>query len=131
MLPVGLGPLVTGAHAYTGLLWVVLRVAQTQEAHCGYSWPWSPFRWLPANGSGFAHDAHHALNTGNFGRCGLLSAFVSAHMNTRLHRACSLFGFWDSYCGTRIKKAALSAKYDPPSPQIINGFPWQSTSASG
>lgn len=68
ILPVGLGPLITGAHAYTGLLWVALRLAQTQEAHSGYAWPWSPFRWLPANGSGFAHDAHHSLNTGNYGR---------------------------------------------------------------
>jgi sterol desaturase/sphingolipid hydroxylase (fatty acid hydroxylase superfamily) len=61
-------PLLVGAHAYTGLLWVALRVAQTQESHCGYAWPLSPFRWLPANGSGAAHDAHHALNTGNYGR---------------------------------------------------------------
>ncbi|KAH9609751.1 hypothetical protein KSS87_012741 [Heliosperma pusillum] len=44
------GPAVTGPHLFTLWLWMVVRVLETVEAHCGYHFPWSPSNFLPLYG---------------------------------------------------------------------------------
>ncbi|XP_023523129.1 methylsterol monooxygenase 2-1, partial [Cucurbita pepo subsp. pepo] len=41
------GPALTGPHLMTLWLWMVLRVLETVEAHCGYDFPWSPSNFIP------------------------------------------------------------------------------------
>ncbi|CDY10274.1 BnaC05g05170D [Brassica napus] len=73
------GPALTGPHLITLWLWMVLRVLETVEAHCGYHFPWSLSNFLPLYGgslesksySRFAdfHDYHHRLlytKSGNY-----------------------------------------------------------------
>lgn len=45
-----IGPAVTGPHLITLWLWMVLRVLETVEAHCGYHFPWSLSNFLPLYG---------------------------------------------------------------------------------
>ena len=45
-----IGPALTGPHLITLWLWLVLRVIETVEAHCGYHFPWSPSNFLPLYG---------------------------------------------------------------------------------
>lgn len=45
-----LGPAITGPHLITLWLWMVLRVLETVEAHCGYHFPWSLSNYLPLYG---------------------------------------------------------------------------------
>lgn len=35
--------------------------------HCGYDFPWDPLHYLPFGASPAFHDAHHSINTGNYG----------------------------------------------------------------
>lgn len=44
------GPAITGPHLITLWLWMVVRVLETVEAHCGYHFPWSPSNFLPLYG---------------------------------------------------------------------------------
>jgi 4-alpha-methyl-delta7-sterol-4alpha-methyl oxidase len=44
------GPAITGPHLMTLWLWMVLRVLETVEAHCGYHFPWSLSNFLPLYG---------------------------------------------------------------------------------
>ncbi|CAF2051800.1 unnamed protein product [Brassica napus] len=44
------GPALTGPHLITLWLWMVLRVLETVEAHCGYHFPWSLSDFLPLYG---------------------------------------------------------------------------------
>ncbi|KAL9328088.1 hypothetical protein ACSQ67_003091 [Phaseolus vulgaris] len=44
------GPAITGPHLITLWLWMVLRVLETVEAHCGYHFPWSLSNFLPLYG---------------------------------------------------------------------------------
>lgn len=44
------GPAITGPHLFTLWLWMVLRVLETVEAHCGYHFPWSPSNFIPLYG---------------------------------------------------------------------------------
>ena len=48
------GPAITGPHLITLWLWMVVRVLETVEAHCGYHFPWSPSNFLPLYG-GLVH----------------------------------------------------------------------------
>lgn len=55
------GPAITGPHLITLWLWMVLRVLETVEAHCGYHFPWSLSNFLPLYGGlvntfSFAHS---------------------------------------------------------------------------
>ncbi|KAJ4833303.1 Methylsterol monooxygenase 2-2 [Turnera subulata] len=63
------GPAITGPHLITLWLWMVLRVLETVEAHCGYHFPWSPSNFLPLYGGADFHDYHHRLlytKSGNY-----------------------------------------------------------------
>lgn len=44
------GPAITGPHLITLWLWMVVRVLETVEAHCGYHFPWSISNFLPLYG---------------------------------------------------------------------------------
>ncbi|XP_057507507.1 methylsterol monooxygenase 2-2-like [Actinidia eriantha] len=63
------GPAITGPHLITLWLWMVVRVLETVEAHCGYHFPWSLSNFLPLYGGAVFHDYHHRLlytKSGNY-----------------------------------------------------------------
>jgi len=66
MLPFSIGPLIVGMHYYTFWMWMILRVGETIDGHCGYAFPWSPYRLLPFSGSALVHDFHHSHVVCNF-----------------------------------------------------------------
>ncbi|KAF2311903.1 hypothetical protein GH714_027281 [Hevea brasiliensis] len=64
-----IGPAITGPHLITLWLWMVLRVLETVEAHCGYHFPWSLSNFIPLYGGADFHDYHHRLlytKSGNY-----------------------------------------------------------------
>lgn len=65
LLPSSVGPLLVKPHMFTYLLWIGVRLLKTLEAHCGYSFPFSPFQFLPFANPAAAHDYHHSrgINT--------------------------------------------------------------------
>jgi methylsterol monooxygenase/4-alpha-methyl-delta7-sterol-4alpha-methyl oxidase len=77
LIPSSLGPKLLGKqmHLVTFWMWIILRVGESVDGHCGYDFSWSPFRLLPLSGSSTYHDFHHSANVGNY---------------------CSLFTFWDT-----------------------------------
>ncbi|KAK9740548.1 hypothetical protein RND81_03G043600 [Saponaria officinalis] len=63
------GPAITCPHLLTLWLWMMVRVLETVEAHCGYHFPWSPSNFIPLNGGSDFHDYHHRLlytKSGNY-----------------------------------------------------------------
>lgn len=74
-------------HIFTLCLWIMIRVYQTVNAHCGYNFPYiSTQYWFPSVMSGtLAHDFHHQHGKWNYG---------------------SFFNVWDRLMGTH----RLSAK---------------------
>jgi len=79
VIPTVTGPLLLARHGCHPVLlafWIFLRVAESSDAHCGFDWPYSPFR---LGRPGDRHDFHHSHNIGNFG---------------------AFFTFWDRVCGT-------------------------------
>ena len=71
-----LGPRI---HMTTIFIWQMWRILEAVDGHCGYDFPWNPFRVIPIQNSSSYHDYHHHHNIGNFG---------------------SLFGIWDTILGT-------------------------------
>ena len=53
-------------HFWTLMLWGVLRVAESHDAHCGYELPWSIFRIIPFGADATYHHFHHSKNVGNY-----------------------------------------------------------------
>lgn len=49
LIPTSLGYQLLGIkmHYSTYLIWIIIRVVETTEGHCGYEFPWSPFRLIP------------------------------------------------------------------------------------
>lgn len=78
-IPFAAGPLLVGPHIVTWLLWVILRVVETVDAHSGYRFPFSPFSLLPFQGGSERHFFHHSHNIGSYG---------------------SFFNYWDYITGT-------------------------------
>lgn len=87
LLTTSSGSLLLGrrTHITTYAIWILLRVGETSDGHCGYEFSWSPYRLLPFSGSSDFHNYHHLNYKGNYG---------------------SLFTFWDRICGT------VSPNYD-------------------
>lgn len=54
-------------HIFTVILWIVLRLVETMDAHSGYDFPWALFNWHPFNTGGKYHTFHHSHNAGNYG----------------------------------------------------------------
>jgi len=81
ILPTALGAKILGSkmHILTYFMWLVIRVMETCDGHCGYEFSWSPYRLLPLSGSSNYHNFHHYQNVGNYG---------------------SFFTLWDTICGT-------------------------------
>lgn len=98
-LPAAIGPKILGKrmHLITLWMWIIMRVGESLDSHCGYEFSWSPYRLLPLSGSTSFHDYHHSTNVGNYG---------------------SYFTFWDtifktnksyfSWLAKREKEAILS-----------------------
>ena len=63
----GLVILGSNLHFTTLILWTIVRGIETHDAHCGYEFPWSPFRLIPFGGDASYHDYHHTRNVGNYG----------------------------------------------------------------
>jgi len=78
-IPFTAGPLILGLHYYVFWMWMIVRVGETVDGHCGYDFPWSPYRLLPFSGSAAVHDYHHSHNLGNFA---------------------TFFTYWDDFMGT-------------------------------
>jgi len=81
LFPTSLGALILGkrVHLFTYLMWIVLRIAETTDGHCGYEFSWSPFRLMPMSGGSDYHNYHHLAFKGNYG---------------------SFFTYWDRICNT-------------------------------
>ncbi len=75
------GSLILGqkTHLVTYMMWIVFRMCETVDGHCGYEFSFSPYRILPMGGSSEYHYFHHRLFKGNYS---------------------SLLICWDWICGT-------------------------------
>ena len=49
ILPLSVGPIILGHRLHRAAMfgWFFIRGCETVDAHCGYDFPWSPFRLLP------------------------------------------------------------------------------------
>jgi sterol desaturase/sphingolipid hydroxylase (fatty acid hydroxylase superfamily) len=84
LAPTSFGYVILGSkcHYATVLLWFILRVFETTDGHCGYEFPWSPYRLLPFSGSATGHDYHHSHNDGNYGSFFILwDTFMKTNKN--------------------------------------------------
>lgn len=61
-----IGPLLYADHYFTIIIWLILRVFQTVEAHSGYDFPWSPRYYIPLWGGAKFHDMHHKVSNCNY-----------------------------------------------------------------
>ena len=57
------GPL----HLSTVIIFVVLRIYDANNGHCGYNFSWTPLQILPFCANDEFHDFHHSRNSGNYG----------------------------------------------------------------
>ncbi len=89
LVPFGLGAKFLGAqvHAATYLLWGILKLCETTEAHCGFNFELGVLRFLPFSGSSDFHNYHHSHNVGNYG----------------------VLTFWDNLLGTSLDYQAYQA----------------------
>jgi sterol desaturase/sphingolipid hydroxylase (fatty acid hydroxylase superfamily) len=90
-IPSGLGCALLGdrTHVFTYYMWVIVRIIETTDGHCGYDFPWSPFRLIFLGGSSSHHDFHHSHIVGNYS---------------------SFFTTWDRICGTDLAYKKYSEK---------------------
>ena len=79
-IPGSVGYILLGKHVHfcTYLIWVIIRILETVDGHCGYEFSWSPYRLIPFSTSASYHDFHHSHNVGNYS---------------------SFFSFWDTVYG--------------------------------
>jgi sterol desaturase/sphingolipid hydroxylase (fatty acid hydroxylase superfamily) len=67
VLPTFAGCLLMGSHTLIICAWLVIRIAETVDAHSGFNFRFSPFSFLPWQGGADRHDYHHSHNVGCFG----------------------------------------------------------------
>lgn len=80
IVPLIIGPLICHCKFTTFLIWIVIRIFKTCDAHCGYAFRWSPFGLCWPLNNAAKHDYHHESGFGGcFG---------------------SFFVIWDQICGT-------------------------------
>ena len=53
-------------HFGTFAVWLLVRSLETHDGHCGYEFPWSPFRMIPFGADATYHGYHHSRNVGNY-----------------------------------------------------------------
>lgn len=87
VLTSNLGPLLLGKkiHLYTYLMWMILRISETTDGHCGYEFSWSPYRLLPMSGSSEFHNYHHLNFKGNYGSFFTYLDRIFGTVNTKYH----------------------------------------------
>jgi methylsterol monooxygenase len=79
-------------HLYLFWAWLLVRMLQTTEVHCGYYFPYlNPLHLLPFYGGAQMHDYHHEKFTANYA---------------------STFTFWDWLCSTDTGFEAKKAGHD-------------------
>jgi sterol desaturase/sphingolipid hydroxylase (fatty acid hydroxylase superfamily) len=80
-IPTTLGCAILGQkmHMFTVVCWLIVRLGETLDGHCGYEFSWSPYRLIPFSTSASYHDFHHSHNVGNYS---------------------SFFSIWDTVFGT-------------------------------
>lgn len=66
-------------HIMSFIGWCIVRELEGLDAHCGYEFSWSPYRWLPFATSHGYHAFHHLNSVGNYS---------------------SFFHIWDTVFGT-------------------------------
>jgi methylsterol monooxygenase len=54
-------------HLATVILWLIVRLIQTVDAHSGYDFPWSLHNFVPFWAGADFHDHHHMVFLGNYG----------------------------------------------------------------
>lgn len=69
IIPSNLGAFILGkrVHCVTYCMWLILRIAETVDGHCGYDFSWSPFRLIPFSAGSEFHNFHHMNFKGNYG----------------------------------------------------------------
>ena len=90
-IPFMTGPILVGAHMSTTWMWLILRICETVDGHCGYDFSWSPYRLLPFSGDSAHHDFHHSHNKGNFG------SFVRPSLSLSLFHSTFTRGLLEQY----------------------------------
>jgi sterol desaturase/sphingolipid hydroxylase (fatty acid hydroxylase superfamily) len=83
------GPIYRRVHIFTFVIWLVLRMLKTCDAHSGYDFSWSPFGLIWPLNPARRHDFHHETGLGSYG---------------------SFFMIWDYLCGTDKAFLAHEAK---------------------
>ena len=53
-------------HCFILFFWICWNMITSTESHCGYEFPFSPFRVMPLISGASFHDFHHSKNVGNF-----------------------------------------------------------------
>lgn len=68
ILPNALIGLLLGKHLHitTMMMYNFARAFESHDGHCGYEFPWSPYRLIPFSTSAAYHDFHHSHNVGNY-----------------------------------------------------------------
>lgn len=68
IFPMMAGPIILNyrIHRAAAFGWYFIRALETLDAHCGYDFPFSPFRLLPGQIDGNYHYFHHETNVGNY-----------------------------------------------------------------
>ena len=68
ILPSVLGPMILGNKMHITAVWgwLIFRVIESIDGHCGYDFPWSPYRLLPLTADYGYHVYHHSNNVGNY-----------------------------------------------------------------
>ena len=89
VVPIFTGPILLKCHVVTLWVWVVLRIWEGVDGHCGYDFWFVPFRYFPFRPGANVHDYHHSHNVGNYG---------------------SFFVFWDWICETDLSYVDYQAK---------------------
>jgi sterol desaturase/sphingolipid hydroxylase (fatty acid hydroxylase superfamily) len=51
----------------TFVIWVIFRILDAYNGHCGYVFSWTPLQLLPFCTNDEFHDFHHTQNCGNYG----------------------------------------------------------------
>lgn len=100
LLPVAMGPTILRCHTLTFVLWVFVRIAESIDAHSGYSFPWAISRLTPFASAPEAHEYHHSQTKGHY----------SSH-----------FWFWDWFLGTEVDLKQYIDKAAIPKKQLSDG----------
>lgn len=53
-------------HFITLNAWILMRVIETKDAHCGFEFPFSMFKAIPFTTGAAFHNFHHLKNVGNY-----------------------------------------------------------------